>query len=63
MVDTGVYRATTTNPFNRHYLAFQGDLRIPSVQDWLAGYSPVPGGVGPLCVANVAANLLQAYRL
>lgn len=63
VVDTGVYKAPLANPYNPHYSAFQGDLRLHSLEHWLAAYSPVPGGVGPLCVANVAANLLKAYHL
>ena len=43
-------------------MEFIGDMKVID-KEYLGGYSTVPGGVGPLCVANVANNLLKAYRL
>jgi 5,10-methylene-tetrahydrofolate dehydrogenase/methenyl tetrahydrofolate cyclohydrolase len=57
-----VYRGNTLNAFNKDYMEFIGDMKVID-KEYLGGYSTVPGGVGPLCVANVANNLLKAYRL
>lgn len=40
-----------------------GDIHIESIQDKVAAYTPVPGGVGPLTVACLFDNVfvLQAY--
>lgn len=40
-----------------------GDVNIDTIKDKVAAYTPVPGGVGPLTVACLFANVftLQAY--
>jgi 5,10-methylene-tetrahydrofolate dehydrogenase/methenyl tetrahydrofolate cyclohydrolase len=39
-----------------------GDLDQEAAEELSATYSPVPGGVGPMTVISLFANLLQAYE-
>lgn len=39
-----------------------GDVDFEAVKDRVAAISPVPGGVGPLTVASLFENLLEAYE-
>ncbi|AYV80450.1 MAG: bifunctional methylenetetrahydrofolate dehydrogenase/methenyltetrahydrofolate cyclohydrolase [Harvfovirus sp.] len=40
-----------------------GDVDYKDVIDMVKGISPVPGGVGPLTVANMICNTYRCYRL
>ncbi len=40
-----------------------GDVDFPNVSKLTKAISPVPGGVGPMTVASLFENLLEAYRL
>lgn len=41
--------------------AVKGDICIEGVKDRVAMYTPVPGGLGPLTVANMIHNLYMAF--
>ena len=49
-----------TEPVNRKLV---GDVDFESVKTVVAAISPVPGGVGPLTVASLFENLLDAYKI
>ncbi|MDQ3076743.1 MAG: bifunctional 5,10-methylenetetrahydrofolate dehydrogenase/5,10-methenyltetrahydrofolate cyclohydrolase [bacterium] len=40
-----------------------GDVDFDGVKEIVSAISPVPGGVGPMTVASVFQNLLDAYRI
>ncbi len=40
-----------------------GDVDFEHIKDTVSAISPVPGGVGPMTVASVFQNLLDAYRI
>ena len=40
-----------------------GDIDFPKVSKIVRAISPVPGGIGPMTVASLFENLLDAYRL
>ncbi|PIK14218.1 bifunctional 5,10-methylenetetrahydrofolate dehydrogenase/5,10-methenyltetrahydrofolate cyclohydrolase [Halobacteriovorax sp. JY17] len=37
-----------------------GDVDFENVRDYVAGITPVPGGIGPMTILSLAQNLLQA---
>ncbi len=39
-----------------------GDVRFDEISDYVKAITPVPGGVGPLTVANLMANTLKASK-
>ena len=39
-----------------------GDVHFDDVKDIVAAISPVPGGVGPMTVASLFQNLVEAYE-
>jgi methylenetetrahydrofolate dehydrogenase (NADP+)/methenyltetrahydrofolate cyclohydrolase len=39
-----------------------GDVNIPSIQDKVASYTPVPGGIGPLTVACLFDNVFVLQK-
>ena len=41
---------------------FVGDVNYKEVSKKVAAISPVPGGVGPMTVASLFQNLLEAYQ-
>ena len=41
----------------------QGDADMEDLADKVAAITPVPGGVGPMTVAMLMKNTLQAYHL
>ncbi len=40
-----------------------GDVDFDAIKEIISAISPVPGGVGPMTVASVFQNLLDAYRI
>ncbi len=61
VVDVGV--ATVPDPARPGSSKTTGDADFASLDGWAAGVTPVPGGVGPVTVAKLMANTLEAYRL
>ena len=39
-----------------------GDVDFDEVSKIVSAISPVPGGIGPMTVASLFQNLLEAYR-
>ena len=39
-----------------------GDVDFDSVKDIVSAISPVPGGVGPMTVASLFQNLVEAFE-
>ena len=52
VIDVGISRAADGSP--------TGDVEFAAARDRAAAISPVPGGVGPLTIAMLLANTLQA---
>lgn len=38
-----------------------GDVQLDNIKDKVAAYTPIPGGVGPLTVASLFANIFTLY--
>ena len=53
VIDVGINRLDT---------GLCGDVDFESVKDKCSYITPVPGGVGPMTVAMLAANVLKAYK-
>ena len=60
VIDVGISRVPANN--ERGYV-LQGDADPQSLRDYAAGYTPVPGGVGPMTVAMLMKNTLDCYNL
>ncbi len=61
VVDVGV--ATVPDPARPGSSKTTGDADFAGLDGWAAGVTPVPGGVGPVTVAQLMASTLEAYRL
>src|SRR6185503_3402799 len=61
IVDVGVHRVLDAARRQGHRLA--GDVDAASVARVAGALSPVPGGVGPMTVAMLLANTVEAARL
>ena len=61
VIDVGV--STVPDPARPGSSKTTGDADFASLDGWAAGVTPVPGGVGPVTVAKLMANTLEAYRL
>ena len=61
VVDVGV--ATVPDPTRPGRSTTVGDANFANLDGWAAGVTPVPGGVGPVTVAKLMANTLEAHRL
>ena len=46
---------------HRHEGALSGDVKFDEVKDVAGHITPVPGGVGPMTIAMLLSNCLQAY--
>ena len=46
--------------FERRGYALVGDVHAPEVAEVAGALTPVPGGVGPLTIAMLMANTVQA---
>ena len=40
-----------------------GDCDFENIKDMCSAITPVPGGVGPMTVASVYLNLMEAYKM
>jgi len=47
---------------NKHYV-LSGDVNLSSVSEVASAVTPVPGGVGPLTIAMLMKNTVQAARM
>jgi methylenetetrahydrofolate dehydrogenase (NADP+)/methenyltetrahydrofolate cyclohydrolase len=60
VIDVGINRLTPEEAGNRSGLV--GDVDFAAVSDVASAITPVPGGVGPMTVACLLRNTLQAAR-
>lgn len=60
IIDVGISRIPADN--ERGYV-LQGDADHQDLNGYVAGYTPVPGGVGPMTVAMLMKNTLDCYYL
>nr|MBP9708261.1 hypothetical protein [Oligoflexales bacterium] len=58
--DVGIHRKESGGKKSGEGLI--GDVNFDSVKDKVAMITPVPGGVGPMTIALLLANTLQAYK-
>ena len=54
VVDVGIHRGAQ---------GLEGDVRRESLENWLSGVTPVPGGVGPMTIAMLVANTVHLASL
>ena len=54
IIDVGINRSETGR--------LCGDIRFDEVKDLCQGITPVPGGVGPMTVAELLVNTVKAYK-
>jgi methylenetetrahydrofolate dehydrogenase (NADP+)/methenyltetrahydrofolate cyclohydrolase len=57
VIDVGMNRLTTSPP------ALVGDVAYDQVAEVAGAITPVPGGVGPMTIAELLSNTVQAARL
>jgi methylenetetrahydrofolate dehydrogenase (NADP+)/methenyltetrahydrofolate cyclohydrolase len=57
VIDVGMNRLNTSPP------TLAGDVDFEAVKDLAGAITPVPGGVGPMTVAFLLRNTLQAARM
>ncbi len=60
VIDVGIHRKESGGKKSGEGLI--GDVNFDSVKDKVAMITPVPGGVGPMTIALLLANTLQAYK-
>lgn len=60
VIDVGITRVPADN--ERGYV-LQGDAAVEDLRSHVSAITPVPGGVGPMTVAMLMKNTLQAYYL
>lgn len=60
VVDVGIHRAPPPQQGTRATL--QGDVRFAEVEPLASHITPVPGGVGPMTVAMLLWNTVQAWQ-
>jgi methylenetetrahydrofolate dehydrogenase (NADP+)/methenyltetrahydrofolate cyclohydrolase len=60
VIDVGIHRKPDATRPNGYRLV--GDVRQPEVAEVARALSPVPGGVGPMTIAALLQNTLQAYQ-
>jgi methylenetetrahydrofolate dehydrogenase (NADP+)/methenyltetrahydrofolate cyclohydrolase len=60
VVDVGIHRVAA--PDRRSGSRITGDVEFASVSQVAGALTPVPGGVGPMTVAMLLANTIEAVR-
>ena len=60
VIDVGINRVPADN--ERGYM-IRGDADMEALTGYVDTLTPVPGGIGPLTVAMLMKNTLQAYYL
>jgi methylenetetrahydrofolate dehydrogenase (NADP+)/methenyltetrahydrofolate cyclohydrolase len=58
VIDVGINSVIKTLGTRKIY----GDVDFESVKDLVSAISPVPGGVGPMTVASLFQNLMEAFE-
>ena len=48
---------------NRTLLGLVGDCDFEGIKDHVSALTPVPGGIGPMTIAQLLVNTVQAFRL
>ena len=61
IVDVGITRVPDKSA-KRGYV-IKGDVDFDNVADKCSYITPVPGGVGPMTIASLLLNTLEAYKL
>ena len=61
IIDVGITRVLDTTKKKGYRIA--GDVDFESVSKKASHITPVPGGVGPMTIAMLLKNTLQAYKL
>jgi methylenetetrahydrofolate dehydrogenase (NADP+) / methenyltetrahydrofolate cyclohydrolase len=61
VVDVGL--GAVPDPDRSGGLRMVGDVDAESLEGWARAFSPVPGGVGPVTVAQLMQNTLTAWRI
>jgi methylenetetrahydrofolate dehydrogenase (NADP+)/methenyltetrahydrofolate cyclohydrolase len=61
VVDVGIHRVVSSAHARGFYLT--GDVNPAGLADHLGGFTPVPGGVGPMTIAALLQNTLKACQL
>jgi len=59
---TGQIAASPSAPRNDKKRHLVGDVNFQEVEPIVAAITPVPGGIGPMTVASLYENLMQAYQ-
>lgn len=62
VIDVGTHRVAADGPDGRQTTRLVGDVRFEEVQAIAGRITPVPGGVGPVTVAMLLSNVLDACR-
>jgi methylenetetrahydrofolate dehydrogenase (NADP+)/methenyltetrahydrofolate cyclohydrolase len=62
VIDVGTHRVARRNPDGTSTTVTVGDVRFEEVAPRAAAITPVPGGVGPVTVAMLLANTVDACR-
>ena len=61
IIDVGITRVPDTTKKKGYRIT--GDVDFESVSKKASHITPVPGGVGPMTIAMLLKNTLQAYKL
>ncbi len=61
VVDVGL--STTPDPSRPTGVRMEGDADARDLEGWAGAITPVPGGVGPVTVADLMGNCARAYEL
>jgi methylenetetrahydrofolate dehydrogenase (NADP+) / methenyltetrahydrofolate cyclohydrolase len=61
VVDVGL--STVPDPDRPNGVRVEGDARSDELDGWVEAFSPVPGGVGPVTVAELMGNAVRAWEL
>jgi methylenetetrahydrofolate dehydrogenase (NADP+)/methenyltetrahydrofolate cyclohydrolase len=61
VIDVGVSRVD--DPTRKRGYRLTGDVEFDSVSEVASAITPVPGGVGPMTIAMLLVNVLQAAKL
>jgi len=64
VIDVGIHRLSPEqeNPKDGKKAKLCGDVKIFEIEDKVAAYSPVPGGVGPMTVTMLLSNTVDRWQ-
>jgi methylenetetrahydrofolate dehydrogenase (NADP+)/methenyltetrahydrofolate cyclohydrolase len=60
VIDVGIHRMPDKSKENGYRIT--GDVKFDEVSKKASWITPVPGGVGPMTIAGLLLNTLEAYR-